>query len=316
MRPTQMPSQRQLLLLALCRPKGVSWSVIAREAQRPDGLARLAAGQVTEENAEARRTAKLLAELPNEPITLLRDIRESIEAAFAEGSSLTTVLDDDYPLNLRSIYNLPPFLFYKGKLGPDDTQAVAVVGTRKPSDHGLELAGELARALASKGVTVLSGLAAGIDTAAHEGALEVSGRTVAVIGTGIRRVYPAKNRRLQEHIAASGAVVSQFWPDSAPLGSNFLLRNVVMSGLGQGTVVVEAGPTSGAKSQARMALLHGKKVFFPRVMIDTFEWARRYSSRPGALVVDSVEEILANLKPPDVIRERDARRMQLSMMFG
>ncbi len=214
-----------------------------------------------------------------------------------EGVSLVTVLDEDYPDNLRLVYNRPPFLFVRGELRADDERAIAIVGTRQASDEGREQAARLARELAAHSVTVLSGLALGVDTAAHEATLEVGGRTVAVMGTGIRRVYPAQNRELADRIVASGgALVSQFWPDAPPARWSFPMRNVVMSGMAVGTVVVEASRTSGAKMQARLALEHGKRLFLVESLVLHEQWARDYAERPGATVVQSVDDVLAALE--------------------
>jgi DNA processing protein len=209
---------------------------------------------------------------------------------------LVTVLDEIYPTNLRLVYNRPPFLFVRGELEAQDERAVAIVGTRQASPAGSEQAQRLARELAGNGVTVLSGLALGIDTAAHTAALEVGGRTVAVVGTGIQRTYPAANRALADRIVAGGgAIVSQFWPDAPPAKWSFPMRNVTMSGMGVGTVVVEASSTSGAKMQARLALEHGKRLFLVESLVMHEEWAQRYAERPGATVVQSVDDVLAAL---------------------
>jgi DNA processing protein len=215
-----------------------------------------------------------------------------INAAAGRGARLVTVLDDDYPLNLRQVYNRPPFLFIRGDLLPDDNRAVAVVGTRSASPKGLEQAAALARQLAEREVTVLSGLAKGIDAAAHEAALAAGGRTVAVMGTGIDRVYPAEHRDLADRIVGQGALVSQFWPEAPPTRYSFPMRNVVMSGMALGTVVIEASPTSGAKMQARLALEHGKRLFLVKSLVTHENWAQRYAKHPGATVVDDVEDVL------------------------
>ncbi len=212
------------------------------------------------------------------------------------GSRLVTVLDDDYPTNLRRVYNRPPFLFMRGELTEEDTRSVAVVGTRQASPEGRTLARDMASALVERGVTVISGMAAGIDTEAHTAALDAGGRTIAVMGTGIDGVYPKSNVALSERIAASGALLSQFWPGSPPRGSNFPLRNVVTSGMAIGTVVVEASSTSGAKMQARLALEHGKKLFLVRSLVMHEEWARSYASRRGAVVVDGVDDVVSVLE--------------------
>jgi DNA processing protein len=146
-------------------------------------------------------------------------------------------------------------------------------------------------------VTVLSGLALGIDTAAHEATLDTQGRTLAVMGTGIHRIYPAQNRDLADRIVkAGGALVSQFWPDAPPTRWSFPMRNVVMSGMAVGTVVVEASRTSGAKMQARLALEHGKRLFLVESLVMHEDWARKYAERPGATVVQSVDDVLAALE--------------------
>jgi DNA processing protein len=222
---------------------------------------------------------------------------EMIAALERDGVGLVTVLDDAYPTNLRLIYNRPPFLFVRGELRPDDQRSIAVVGTRKASARGLDLAGRLARDLVSAGVTVLSGLALGIDGAAHAATLEAAGRTVAVLGTGIRRIYPRQHDDLAKRIVASrGALVSQFWPDAPPTRWSFPLRNVTMSGMAVGTVVVEASDTSGARNQARRALEHGKRLFLVESLVMQETWAQRYAERPSTTVVQSVDDVLRALE--------------------
>jgi DNA processing protein len=150
---------------------------------------------------------------------------------------------------------------------------------------------------------VFSGLAAGIDTAAHTAALAQGGRTVAVIGTGINRVYPPQNAQLQRQIAGRGAVVSQFWPDAPPTRQSFPMRNAVMSGMTLASVVVEASNTSGARLQARLALAQGRSVFLLESVLAE-EWARECAARPGAHVVHSPREIttiIERLTSPDTL---------------
>jgi DNA processing protein len=165
-------------------------------------------------------------------------------------------------------------------------------------------------------VTIVSGLARGIDTAAHRAVLERGRRTIAVIGTGITRSYPKENAELSEQIAASGAVVSQFWPSAPPASWSFPRRNVTMSGIAQGTVVIEASATSGAKMQARVAYQHGKKVFLLRSLVDSYPWARRFVGQRNVRVVDDVRDVLRELADPEAIRDADQRRLQLSFELG
>jgi DNA processing protein len=210
-----------------------------------------------------------------------------------EGVRLLTVLDDDYPANLQLIYNRPPFIWVRGTLRQEDFRAIAVVGTRTATEDGRKRARRLAGDLAKAGVTVLSGLARGIDTAAHTGALVAAGRTVAVIGQGLcTPLYPKENSVLGEQISDAGAVVSQFWPDVSPRAMNFPMRNIVMSGMAMGTVVVEASSTSGAKMQARLALEHGKRLFLLDSLVRSQEWAQQYAKRPGVTVVKALDDVL------------------------
>lgn len=223
---------------------------------------------------------------------LLRDLAR-------DGVTVVTVLDDGYPRNLRLVYNRPPMLFIRGQLQPEDDCAFAVVGTRSPSTAGLEQARELATGLARHGLTVLSGLALGIDSAAHAAALNAGGRTVAVMGTGINRIYPSTNKPLADRIASQGALVSQFWPDAPPTKISFPMRNAVMSGMAIGTVVVEATSMSGAKNQARQALDHGKRLFLVESLVLKQSWARTYARLPGTTVIKSVDELLKAVRVVD-----------------
>jgi DNA processing protein len=152
--------------------------------------------------------------------------------------------------------------------------------------------------LTSAGYVVVSGLAAGIDTAAHEAALATGGRTVAVIGTGLRHSYPPQNAQLQRRIAAEGAVVSQFWPEQPPTRLSFPRRNAVMSGCALGTVVVEASPRSGARLQTRLALAHGRPVFLWRALLDQ-PWALELAQRPGVYVIDEPGQIVETVERLD-----------------
>lgn len=212
-----------------------------------------------------------------------------------EEMSLISILDDEYPANLRSIHNRPPFLFVRGVLVPDDQRSIAVVGTRSATSQGLASAAEIATGIASAGYTVVSGLAAGIDAAAHEATLRANRRTIAVIGTGLRKAYPPENARLQRRLGEESAVISQFWPDAHPTKTSFPMRNVVMSGLALATVVIEASGESGARMQARFALEHGRPVFLLESLL-THKWARDYALRPGTHVVSSASEIVDRIE--------------------
>jgi DNA processing protein len=302
-------------LLALCRVKDVTWSFLAREAQRPGGLENLWAGRSSERSTDATESLQLLRSARAELDGHRAWVERMLSELAAESVRITSVLDEDYPANLRVVYNLPPFLTYRGSLQDDDARSVAVVGTRDATAEGISQAARLASALTEAGVTVLSGLARGIDTAAHTATLEAGGRTIAVMGTGIRTIYPRENAELAARIVERGALVSQFWPDTPPRTDTFPRRNVVTSGMSQGTVVVEASPTSGAKMQARLALQHGKRVFLLSSLVRERDWARKYLDR-GAIEVSDVADILRRLQTPQAVQARSDMRRQLTMSLG
>lgn len=288
-------------LLALTEAAPASWYEVADVVEEVGSARAVLAGGI--DRVEEPRLAHLARVLANRVSdAMVASWVESLELLRRNvpGVDVVTVLDDHYPVNLRMVYNRPPFLFIDGELDAADNRAVAVVGTRTASDEGLAQARRLAGELAERGVTVISGMAAGIDTAAHTAALDAGGRTIAVMGTGIDRVYPAANRALSRRIAETGALVSQFWPGMPPRQQNFPLRNVVTSGIAVGTVVVEASHTSGAKMQARLALDHGKRVFLIESLVMHEKWARDYARNRGATVVSSVDDVLAALDDEDV----------------
>jgi DNA processing protein len=289
--------EKQLHLLALCAIDGVSWSAVARAGLEPDGLERLLNGDQTERSSQGAATAAAIRAARSELPAHIARARDEVHLAEERvGAKLVTVLDDDYPSNLRLIFNLPPFLLYRGHLQRDDARSVAVVGTRQASKEGLRRAARMAAVLVGEGVTVLSGLAAGIDTAAHTEALKLGGRTIAVMGTGILRTYPRENRALAEEI------VKQFWPNQPPASHTFPRRNVVTSGMSQGTVVIEANSTSGAKMQARLALQHGKYAFLVESLVTQQDWARKFiNDYPRAIQISDVNEVLSRMRSAESV---------------
>ncbi|MCV7090202.1 DNA-processing protein DprA [Mycobacterium interjectum] len=204
---------------------------------------------------------------------------------------LITVLDAEYPLALRGIHQMPPMLFVKGQLRTDEV-GVSVVGSRSATAHGLAFAAGVAEGLAKRGISVISGLADGIDGAAHEATLRVGGRPIGVIGTGINRVYPASHRELHKQVAAAGALVSQFLPDAPPSKHSFPMRNVTMSGLGRASVIVEASEHSGTRIQARVAVAHGRPVILTDSVVSATKWGQAMRGRPGVYVARDTAEVM------------------------
>jgi DNA processing protein len=277
---SRLPERAALVALLQARPGGMSWAEITADV--------LGTGSALE--LWHQLVPAVLIDLPGEPGPL-EAAAEQIGRWEDQGSTLVTVLDEEYPAQLRGIHQAPPVLFARGSVLREDA-AVSVVGSRKASDRGLAIAAGVARELASRGVTVVAGLALGIDAAAHRAALTAGGRTVAVIGTGINRAYPAENRDLHEEIAARGLLLSQFWPDAPPQKRNFLMRNATMSGYGLATVVVEAGEHSGARVQARTAIEHGRPVILTNLVVERNDWARALVQRPGVHVAGSLSSVL------------------------
>lgn len=158
------------------------------------------------------------------------------------------------------------------------------------------MARRIAQSLVKQNLSVIAGLALGIDTAAHTAALEAGGRTVALVATGIRRQYPAANKSLHRVIAQSGLLLSQFWPDAPPQKHNFLMRNATMSGYGLATIVVEAGEHSGSRAQARMAVEHGRPVILTDLVVESTTWAEKLVGRPGVTVASSLDEVAGTIE--------------------
>jgi DNA processing protein len=282
----------QAAVLALVTAATGNWSAVASlVAEAGSAQAILEGRPVPLSGGERQLAAELASGVDGDGLARAAALIDEVER---QGARLVTILDDDYPLNLRQVYNPPPFLWIRGELLPADRRAVAIVGTRQATAQGKARTGEIAREIVDAGFTVVSGLALGVDAAAHAAAITAGGRTIAVIGTGILApTYPRTNRDLDAAIVRAGAVVSQFWPTAPPQRSTFPLRNVVMSGLSLGTVVIEASDTSGAKMQARFALEHGKRLFLLDSLVETQAWARRYAERPGVLVVRDASQVIA-----------------------
>lgn len=279
----------QAALLALLLNRKSGWNALTDEVETQGS----ALGQLEVESAPAQ-PALLPGTEADSTDARLAQAERAMETWRDRGLNLTTVLDDDYPAQLRSIHQRPPFLFYRGDMHSEDADGVAVVGTRRPTDRGLAQATAVATGLTERAVTVISGLATGIDAAAHQAAMRAGGRTVAVLGTGLLQHYPRENAELQERIAREHLLLSQFWPDAQPNKKSFPMRNAVMSGYAAATVVIEAGYRSGARMQARLALEHGRPVLLMSTLLE-HDWARAYAERPGTSVVENSDQILDRL---------------------
>lgn len=274
-------------MLALMTLRSIPWNRLAGDVEEEGSALRLL------ERVDGTVTDGRLFRVDEARVSL-DGMEAYLEGLEAEGISVVTVLDREYPPNLRMVHDRPAALFVRGQLCSRDARSVAVVGTRKATDEGLAVARAMVADLLVAEYVIVSGLAAGIDTTAHRAALDAGGRTVAVVGTGLRHAFPAANAQLQERIAAEAAVVSPFWPGQEPRKWTFPQRNAVMSGFARATVVIEASHTSGARMQARLASEHGRPVFLHRQLLD-HQWARTAAERPGTYVVSSGSEVVQHL---------------------
>jgi len=212
------------------------------------------------------------------------------------GISFVCYNEPGYPEKLISIFDPPPVIFVRGSLKSNDNLAVAVVGSRKPSPYGQLMAEKLTKDLAAVGITVVSGMARGIDTIAHKGALAGCGRTIAVLGCGPDVVYPRENKKLMEQIMNNGAVISEFPPGSPPEAWHFPARNRIISGLSLGTVVVEAGEKSGALITADFALEQGRDVMaVPGNVVNPLSRGAHRLIKQGARLVEGAGDIIDEL---------------------
>jgi len=268
----------QRLLDHFGSPDAILAASMADLAQVPQ-LARKTAEQITKAKATA-------------------DVDGELAAAERLGLRVLTYLDPDYPQGLKDLHDRPLVLYVKGELQPSDALAVGVVGARRCSNYGATQAARLSAGLTSVGVTVVSGLARGIDAAAHRGALKARGRTLAVVANGLGRVYPPEHRDLADEIAANGAVVSEVPIAVGPLRGNFPPRNRIISALSLGVVVVEASLRSGALITARWANEQGKQVFAVPGPIDSpISRGPHRLIREGAKLVEAWQDIVEEFGP-------------------
>lgn len=212
----------------------------------------------------------------------------------ATGMRVATVVDASFPERLLAMKQLPPFICLRGTSDPLDERSVAIIGSRTASQRGLHAARSVAGELARRGVVITSGLARGVDTQAHLGALMAGGRTVAIIGTGLERAYPPDNRDLQDRIAAEGLLVSRFLPDAPPSKFTFPLRNELMAAWSRATLVIEANDRSGARLQARLAVQLGRRLLLYEGL-HAEAWAREYVQQNKASFVRTPDDVMALL---------------------
>jgi len=224
-------------------------------------------------------------------------IKRSLEAIDKANISVVTVEDKLYPENLINVYDRPAVLYVRGKLQKGDI-TVAIVGSRIATTHGKYTTERISRELTQRGITIVSGMARGIDSAAHRGALAARGRTVAVLGCGLDVIYPPENEKLFSNIIENGAVISEFPPGTPPLASNFPSRNRIISGMSYGVVVVEASEKSGSLITARLALEQGREVFaVPGSVEAATSRGTNKLIKQGAKLIENADDVLEEILP-------------------
>lgn len=241
--------------------------------------------------------------IPQNVVELFKETRKKlnpekyVESIKKSGISWITIFEENYPKLLKEIYDPPIILFYKGEILESDKKAIAVVGTRKMTSYGKLVTEKLTKELVSLGITIISGLARGVDTEAHKSAISANGRTLAVLGGGLNHIFPPENIELAKKISSGyGAIISEFPPDHPSLPGNFPARNRIISGLAKGVLVTEAAEDSGSLITARLALEQGRDVFAVPGPI-TSDLSKGPSSliKNGAKLITSAPEILEEL---------------------
>ncbi len=250
------------------------------------------------------------------------DVEKELSLAKKHDIKIISIQDKDYPENLKTIYDPPTILYLKGEFLKQDDLSIAIVGSRRASIYGISCAEKFAFALAELGITVVSGMARGVDSASHRGALKAKGRTIAVLGSGLLNIYPPENEKLFEQIYQSGAVISEFPLETKPLATNFPRRNRIISGLSLGVVVAEASRNSGALITADLALEQGREVFAIPGKVDSVNsFGVNALIKQGAKLVSSVEDIISELHPrlknllkePEKLKEKIISKADLNL---
>ena len=265
---------------------------------------------------EAPAEAFREAGLPERAVNNLLKTRQDIdldrlyESIIGEEVQLLTLLDQNYPRLLKEINQPPPVLYVKGSLEPADDYSVAVVGTRRISAYGQQVARDVSIFLAGHGLTIISGLARGVDSLAHQQALQAGGRTIAVLGSGVDVIYPPEHRKLAEAIIENGALISDYPMGTQPEGINFPPRNRIISGLSLATIVIEAGERSGALITAEFAVEQGRDVFaVPGNVLSPMSRGTNRLIQKGAFAMVSPQDVLDVLDLDQVEEYQTARQV-------
>jgi len=281
-------------ILALYQIQGLGYVSILKIMQHFKSLNELLDSNETK--TDELISKKHLIQIKKNIIELDKFAQKQLEQAEKLGVRIISYYDKEYPNLLKEIYDAPPLLFIKGNFSILNDKTLAIVGTRLASDYGLKTAGYFAGGLAENGVTVVSGMARGIDSAAHKSAIEAGGSTIAVVGCGLDIVYPPENKNLKSRIEEHGVMVSELPFGTEPLAHNFPRRNRIISGLSYGTIVIEAGMKSGALITAQTSIDQGREVFaVPGSIYNKRTKGTHYLIRQGAVLVEDVSQVFIEI---------------------
>ena len=297
--------------LALRAVKGLGIGTLSRLVLRlgsPEAVREASDQALMSEGGVSLSVAKGIRETPSPE--LHKQVQSELQALEQGTFSIMTIVDSMYPPRLAMIPDPPPFLYVTGEFQESDRQALAIVGSRKCTPTGEAFSRQLSGDLAALGFSIVSGLARGIDAAAHQGALDAGGRTIAVLGCGINRTYPPEHQKLRQRIDTQGATLSEFPPGTPPRGYHFPQRNRVISGLCLGIIVTEAAAKSGSLITARLASEQNREVFaVPGSVTNTMSRGPHHLIKQGAKLVegpgDILEELLPQLESPFLDRVRN-----------
>jgi len=292
--------------------KGLGNGALSRLVLRfgsPEGVQAASLHELTADGGVSHSVANRIHGRPDSQV--LKDVQKERQSLEQGKFCIVTILDPKYPPRLKMIPDPPPLLYMTGNLQSADHQALAIVGSRQSTHTGRAITRQLSGNLAALGFTIVSGLARGIDAAAHHGAIDGGGRTIAVLGCGIDRTYPSEHKHLRQQIEAHGGVLSEFPPGAAPLGHHFPERNRVISGISMGVVVTEAAAQSGSLVTARLANEQNREVFgVPGTVNNPMSRGPHLLIKQGAKLVEGPEDILEELLPQLEASFRDRIRGQ------
>ncbi len=295
----QEPDLKYFVALSLIQ--NIRPSIIHRLIKKVKKVEKLFSDDILENITDRPVEKRALLKIKQDRFNLLEKAEKEINISKKRGLNIITFEDKEYPELLKKINEPPLVLYSNGKILSQDNISIAIVGTRLASRGGCEFAYKLATELAEKGFTIISGMAVGIDTFAHRGALDAGGRTIAVMGSGHSYIYPAQNIELYKRIPQNGAVITEFPFYTKPKKYNFPRRNRIISGISLGTVIVEAGKRSGALITASFALEQGREVFaVPGPAWNKLSEGTNRLIKNGAKLVQSIEDILEELNTEQI----------------